>query len=84
VAARGVAEGFRAIHFFLDQGITIERVLAGQRILLRLKAVRPSPRSEHRPQEDAPLWGPLYDHHRPHTGAGGKSPIERLRVHDPL
>ena len=24
----------------------------------------------------------LYNHHRPHTGIGGKSPIERLSVHN--
>ena len=27
-------------------------------------------------------WVHHYNHHRPHTGIGGKSPIERLRVHN--
>lgn len=29
-----------------------------------------------------PKWVHHYDHHRPHTGIGGKSPIERLSVHN--
>jgi transposase InsO family protein len=27
-------------------------------------------------------WLHHYNHHRPHTGIGGKTPIERLRVHN--
>ncbi|MGH3968160.1 MAG: IS481 family transposase, partial [Mycobacterium sp.] len=27
-------------------------------------------------------WVHLYNHHRPHTGIGGKTPIERLHVHN--
>lgn len=27
-------------------------------------------------------WLHYYNHHRPHTGIGGKTPIERLRVHN--
>jgi transposase InsO family protein len=29
-----------------------------------------------------PAWLHHYNHHRPHTGIGGKSPIERLSVHN--
>jgi transposase InsO family protein len=29
-----------------------------------------------------PKWVHHYNHHRPHTGIGGKSPIERLSVHN--
>ncbi|OHT91084.1 IS481 family transposase [Mycobacterium syngnathidarum] len=29
-----------------------------------------------------PDWLHHYNHHRPHTGIGGKTPIERLRVHN--
>ncbi|MCQ4364834.1 integrase core domain-containing protein, partial [Mycolicibacter sp. MYC123] len=27
-------------------------------------------------------WLHHYNHHRPHTGIGGMTPIERLRVHN--
>ncbi|MDM3909217.1 integrase core domain-containing protein, partial [Mycobacterium intracellulare subsp. chimaera] len=27
-------------------------------------------------------WLHYYNHHRPHTGIGGKTPIDRLRVHN--
>lgn len=29
-----------------------------------------------------PAWLHHYNHHRPHTGIGGKTPIERLRIHN--
>ena len=29
-----------------------------------------------------PVWLHHYNHHRPHTGIGGKTPIDRLRVHN--